>query len=129
MGHAVTHDMSQTHDPAQCHCVRCRPLERPCACTHCERHKYPTAAYRITDDMLAAAAKIDDLDAALKGVMDQVGIDEGGVAGMVFSGEQDSGWWRTADVHYRLAMLREWRDAELAYNLPYPLNGQDDAGE
>lgn len=34
----MSHDMNQTHG-ADCHCVRCRPLERPCACSHCEAFK------------------------------------------------------------------------------------------
>jgi hypothetical protein len=80
-----------------------------------------SAAHRITDDMLIAATLIDDLDAAVKSVMDQVGIDEGGVAGLVFGGVYADAW-PTADPHYRLAMLREWRDTERAYNLDYPLN-------
>jgi hypothetical protein len=79
------------------------------------------AAYRITDDMLVDATKIDDVNEALRSVMDQVGIDEGGVAGRVFCGEFEEDW-PTADAHYRLAMLREWHDVEKVHNLPYPLN-------
>lgn len=85
-------------------------------------------ADRITDEMLDIAARSDDLDAAVKGVMDQVGIDEGGVAGMSFCGEPGE-TWPTANHYDRLSMLCEWRDAERAYNLPYPLNGQGDTNE
>lgn len=79
------------------------------------------AAFKITDDMLVAAIQIDDLDEALRSVMDQVGIDEGGVAGMVFSGQRGEDWY-TAYPRYRLDMLYYWRDTEQVYDLPYPLN-------
>lgn len=76
----------------------------------------------ITDDMLIQAAKVDDVDEALRGVMDQVGITDGGVAGMVFSKYEED--WPAADPHYRLAMLREWRDVEKSYaNLFGETNG------
>jgi len=79
------------------------------------------AAFRITDAMLVAAVDIDDLDEALRSVMDQVGIDDGGVAGIVFCGrfEED---WPTASRDYRLTMLQHWREAEQVHNLAYPLN-------
>lgn len=71
-------------------------------------------AYKITDDMLQAAARIDDLDEACRSVQDAVGIDDGGVAGMHFGGQYEDDW-PTADYWYRLQMLREWVDLEKVY--------------
>jgi hypothetical protein len=66
----------------------------------------------ITDAMLDAAAQIDDLDEAVRSVMDQVGITTGDVAGLHFSGTQDRSWWPTASISDRLEMLQGWRAAE-----------------
>lgn len=66
---------------------------------------------KITTEMLEAAAKVDDLDEALRGVMDAVGIEDGGVAGMVFSGDWE-GEWPTASEAERMHMLTKWREAE-----------------
>lgn len=78
-----------------------------------------SSAYRIADEMLFAAVKIDDLDTAVRSVMDQVGMTDGTVAGCTFCGQYEDDW-PTADPHYRLSMLREWRDNEQA-------NARDDA--
>lgn len=67
--------------------------------------------FRITDAMLVAAVRIDDVDDALYSVMRQVNITTGDVAGVLFAGDYARDW-PTADVHYRLQMLREWRDLE-----------------
>ena len=72
-------------------------------------------AYKIADGMLEAAAKIDDPDDAVRSIMDQVGIDEGGVAGIVFSGYRGLDWWPTASHHDRLEMLHEWVRVEQIY--------------
>jgi hypothetical protein len=72
-------------------------------------------AERITDDMLADAVKIDDLDEAVASVMDQVGITEGGVAGMVFASQE----WADASEEDRLALMNEWRDQELLHRVEY----------
>jgi hypothetical protein len=68
----------------------------------------------ITADMLIGAAAINDLDEALRSVMDVVGIDDGGVAGLVFSGDRDRDWWPTAAHTERMEMLRRWAAAEEA---------------
>lgn len=68
----------------------------------------------ITDEMLEAAAYIDDLDEALRSVMDQVGITDGGCAGLVFSGDKDHNWWQLANASERFDMLCQWRDSEQA---------------
>jgi hypothetical protein len=69
---------------------------------------------KIEDHMLAAAAHIHDLDEALRSVMDQVGITDGGVAGMVFSGDKDHSWWPNATYAERMEMLWHWAAAEEA---------------
>jgi len=76
-----------------------------------------TPAYKITEDMLMAAAKVDDLDDAVRGVMDQVGITTGDVAGIVLTSYQDE--WADLDYWGRLAALREWRDVEQVRNIDY----------
>jgi hypothetical protein len=70
------------------------------------------AGHIITDAMLAAAAQIDDLDEALRSVMDQVGITSGDVAGVVFSGSRDAEWWAVVSSEDRLRQLGHWRDVE-----------------
>jgi hypothetical protein len=69
-------------------------------------------AERITDTMLQAALGVDDLDEAIGTIMEQVGITDGGIAGMVFSGAYNHDWWREADRQDRLWKLCEWRDYE-----------------
>lgn len=71
------------------------------------------AAFKITDDMLVQAAKIDDIDQAVASVMDQVGITDGGVAGLVLDYAEN--WWAGADQAWRLTKLRQWQDAEQVY--------------
>ena len=34
-----SHDMSKEKHHKECQCVRCKPLERTCACKHCEEFK------------------------------------------------------------------------------------------
>lgn len=90
------------------------------AISEIEDEDRPNIADKITDEMLAAAAKIDDIDEAVRSVMDQVGIDEGGVAGIAFSGLEDP--WASLSDDERLHWLEGWRDSERVYNEPYPLN-------
>jgi hypothetical protein len=68
--------------------------------------------------MLQAAAQINDLDEALRSVMDVVGIDDGGVAALVFSGDDWNARWPDEHHNSRMAMLRKWADAEESYAGP-----------
>jgi hypothetical protein len=82
----------------------------------------------ITTEMLLAAAEISDLDEALASVMDQVGITDGGVAGIVFSGDDWRARWPDEHHNSRMAMLWKWVAAEEAMtsDLPPDPEGKND---
>jgi len=63
--------------------------------------------------LMAKAIEIDDLDAALRAIMDPLGITDGGTAGMYFCRVYDNDLdeyenWRRASASERLAELEEW---------------------
>jgi hypothetical protein len=70
----------------------------------------------ITDEMLNVAANINDLDEALRSVMDQVGITTGDCAGIVFSGlEHPHATWQEMPLPDRFDKLCEWRASEQSW--------------
>lgn len=68
----------------------------------------------ITPELLAAAARENDINDAVKMVQDAIGVDTGDFAGMFFSGEQYDAW---PDMHptTRLRALMDYADAEQAH--------------
>jgi hypothetical protein len=64
-------------------------------------------------DVLASAA-IDDIDAALLPLMKIAGIDDGGIAGIVFSGGEAESWPQES-MRSRAAMLCHWMAVEYSY--------------
>lgn len=51
-----THDTTTKHNPAKCHCRRCRPLERPCGCSGCAAYdatKTKTVKVRVITEYTA----------------------------------------------------------------------------
>ena len=77
---------------------------------------------KITEADIDAAAKIDDVDEALAGLMAKAGITTGDVAGVVFS--DDFPW---AEVAYgsRVGKLREWIKTEQLYAEPDEIADED----
>ena len=62
-------------------------------------------------DDIGRASQIDDVDAALLALMNIAGIDDGGVAGIVFSGFD----WNGASQSERVDQLAEWIRTERSY--------------
>jgi hypothetical protein len=67
------------------------------------------AAIKLND--IGRASQIDDVDAALLTLMNIAGIDDGGVAGIVFSGFD----WGGASQSERVDQLAEWIRTERRY--------------
>jgi len=66
-----------------------------------------------------AASQIDDLDDAISRLQKVAGIEDGGVASLVFSGVDDAGRdsyaiWKTASTFRRRRMIMLWLSAEAA---------------
>jgi hypothetical protein len=66
----------------------------------------------ITKDDIITAANTADIDAALAMLMNKIGIDDGGVASLVFSGFN----WDTSYDDERFAQLVKWLEIEKAYD-------------
>jgi Na+/H+-dicarboxylate symporter len=66
---------------------------------------------KITDDAIAAAAAMDDLDRAALHLQTIAGITDGGIAAMCL----DEDLWARADAYERIEMLREWLKVEASY--------------
>jgi len=81
------------------------------------------AGERITNGMLQMAARLNDIDDAVKSVMDQVGIDDGGVADMEI-GDKRAVWYDATYVE-RFNWLSQWREAEVALNFEYPMHTKE----
>jgi hypothetical protein len=69
--------------------------------------------FEVSKAQLETAAANDDLDAALLPIMNLCGIEDGGVAGQVFSGFD----WPTATKTDRMAKLEYWLRVEGAYEV------------
>lgn len=67
---------------------------------------------RITDAEVEGAALVDDLDAAIRPLMDKAGITTGDVAGMCFSGVE----WSDLGVLGRLEAIGNWLAHEDAFS-------------
>lgn len=78
-------------------------------------------AFKISDNMLNRACQMQNLEEALDTIMLKVGIQDGGAAGMVFTPDYYAQWPK-CDIHDRLAMLQEWREAERTYLIDYSLH-------
>lgn len=77
-------------------------------------------------NLLTQAMETEDLDEALKLIMDALGITDGGVAGVVFSGfDANQKWADAASVLGRRKMMSDWINAELAYAEPEDTDGSD----
>lgn len=68
----------------------------------------------VADSMRDVAAQIDDLDEAVKSIMDVVGITTGDVAGLYFAGQPEKSW-PAASAQERVAMLSGWLELEEVY--------------
>jgi len=74
---------------------------------------------KITPEMIDAAIKIDDLDDALRPMMNQIGIDDGGVAAIAFMTYDDNAW-PDGDADIRRQMINNWIHFERIYEIQYP---------
>lgn len=68
----------------------------------------------ITPDLIDIAVATDDLDAALSALQKAAGIEDGGVAGIVFVGDGEDRW-PTALNNERRQMLNNWINVEKQY--------------
>jgi len=69
-------------------------------------------AKMITEDMLCSAARIDNLQVAIKDIMSRAGVDDETEASAVLAGDQEQPW-PIVGYHARLAMLVHWRALEI----------------
>jgi hypothetical protein len=69
---------------------------------------------RIRIEDVGRATQIDDLDAALLTLMKIAGIDDGGIAGIVFSDFGPEAW-EQADQWTRVQKIAEWIRTERNY--------------
>jgi hypothetical protein len=69
----------------------------------------PVRLYRITESLIDACARIDDIDAAFKIMQDAAGIDDGGLADMAFDRDD---WINKDDPESRTRMIYKWLDLE-----------------
>jgi hypothetical protein len=65
----------------------------------------------ITFGQIEDASKVDNIDLAVSDLQLVAGIDDGGVAGVCFSGFE----WDSATMHQRLIKLYSWLMVERAY--------------
>lgn len=72
---------------------------------------------------LQVAARTQDIDQAVKLVMDTIGIDTGDVAAQFFSGEKEKGW-EGASYSDRYETLKEWLLFEIGL-MDYEVGGSD----
>ena len=68
----------------------------------------------ITDADIKTAVAMADLDAACLHLQNIAHVDDGGIAGMVFSDTEFD--WATADAAERERMIRQWIATERAYS-------------
>lgn len=68
----------------------------------------------ITEDDIAKACAMDDLDEACASLQKIAGIDDGGVAGQCFAGETLT--WETATNATRMALIANWLKTERNYD-------------
>jgi hypothetical protein len=68
----------------------------------------------ISDSLIAKVVTIDDVDEALFEFQTAVGIDDGGIAGVVFSGGWDAEW-RTASTERRSSMMAHYINVERSF--------------
>ena len=66
---------------------------------------------RITDDEVEGAACVNDLDAAIKPLMDKAGIETGDLAGIIFAAVE----WDKLGFYGRLDAIGNWLAHEDAY--------------
>jgi hypothetical protein len=68
----------------------------------------------ITPALVAEVVAIDDVNDALFRFQTEVGIDDGGVAGIAFSGGWDTEW-PSATIEQRHSMMARYIEAERAF--------------
>jgi hypothetical protein len=69
------------------------------------------SVFQVTDSDIVAAARVDDVDAAVLMLQNIAGIDDGGVASICFSGFD----WEVASNIERIHQLHAWLRIERAY--------------
>lgn len=69
----------------------------------------------ITPELIAQAAKDNDLNRAVRLLQDAAGITTGDVAGIAFSDDRNEEWWPTASVAARSEALRDYVEIEGFY--------------
>ncbi|MCK1671089.1 hypothetical protein [Bradyrhizobium sp. 150] len=69
------------------------------------------SVFQVTDSDIVAAARVDDVDAAVLTLQNIAGIDDGGVASICFSGFD----WAAASNVERIHQLHAWLRVERAY--------------
>lgn len=73
-----------------------------------------TISTRITEELIRAAVANDDLTDALFTFQNAIGVDDGGVAAVVFSGGLDEEW-PNATTARRLEMMNRYIGLECLY--------------
>ena len=73
-----------------------------------------TIESRITEELIRAAIANDDLNDALFTFQQTIGVDDGGVAAVVFSGGWDDEW-PSANAARRLEMMNRYVGLECFY--------------
>lgn len=70
----------------------------------------------MTPELIAKAARDDDLNRAVRLLQDAAGITTGDVAGIAFSDHRgDESWWSAATISARTAALNDYKDIEGFY--------------
>lgn len=73
----------------------------------------------ITPEMIKTASLVDDIDDAIRPLQEAAGIEDGGLASVVFSGILDHDTWPTATPEDRIEGIENWIKLEEIY-LPEP---------